>query len=49
MVVVVVIGGNNLSSLTDVDCGLTYVGEVISGDDLHIRNTTVGYQAGPWI
>ena len=44
-----VIGGDNLSSLSDVDSSLTNVGEVISGDDLHIWNTTVGYQAGPGI
>ena len=43
------IRGDNLSSLTDVNSSLTDVGEVISGDDLYIWNTTVGNQTGPGI
>ena len=43
------IRGDNLSSLTDVNSSLTDVGEVIPGDDLYIGNTTVGNQTGPGI
>lgn len=43
------IRGDNLSSLSDVDSSLTDVGEVIPGDDLYIGNTTVGNQTGPGI
>ena len=49
MVVVVVVGGDDLRALGDVHEGLADVGEVRLGDDLDVWNTAVGHQTCPWI
>ena len=49
VVVVVVVGGDDLRTLGDVHEGLADVGEVRLGDDLDVGNTAVGHQTCPWI
>ena len=49
VVVVVVVGGDNLRALGDVHEGLADIGEVRLGDDLDVGNTAVRHQTGPWI
>ena len=49
VVVVVVVGGHNLTTLRYLAGGLADVGEVVSGDDFNIGNTAVRDEAGPGI
>ena len=43
------VGGDNLSSLWDVDQGFTDVGEIRFCDNFDIGNTAMGHETGPWI
>ena len=47
MVVVVVVGGDDLAALGNLDGGLADVGEVVPGDDLHVGHAAVRDEAGP--
>ena len=49
VVVVVVVGGHNLTALRYLAGGLADVGEVVSGDDFNIGNTAVRDQTGPGV
>ena len=49
MVVVVVVGGDDLAALGNLDGGLADVGEVVPGDDLHVGHAAVRDEAGPRI